>query len=98
MVESFVIFTGRMSGGQEMKKVITTELYYIEVVYNCFICGKSLGLTSFHMQFEKIGCGLLQEAFMSEGSVLLAEREGEIRRDRSWKTPVNIEVLRINQF
>ena len=33
-------------------------------------------LTSFFMQFEKVGCGLLQKAFQSEGSGLLAEREG----------------------
>ena len=31
---------------------------------------------SLRMQFEKIGCGLLQEAFGREGECVLAKREG----------------------
>ena len=34
-------------------------------------------VTSFCMQFEKIGHGLLLEAFWSEGVALIAEREGK---------------------
>ena len=37
-------------------------------------------MTSFCMQFKKIRRGLLQEAFRSEGGVLLAEREGENKK------------------
>ena len=48
------------------------------------------------MHFEKIGRGLLQEAFRSEGggSALLAKRKGEIRKYQSWKMQVNNGVLK----
>ena len=36
-------------------------------------------MTSFRMQYEKIGCGLLQEDFWSEGEYFVGpKREGEI--------------------
>ena len=50
-------------------------------------------MTSFRMEFEKIGRGLLRQAFRSEGSALLAEREGRNKKesvqenaDEHWST------------
>ena len=54
---------------------------------------KCTDVMSFCMQFEKIGSGLLREALRSKGGALLAKREGEIKKYRSWKTEVNLGVL-----
>ena len=71
------------------------------VVYSFFlrklVRQRRTEVTSFCMQFEKIGHGLLWEAFWSEGVALKAEREGEIRKYQSWKTEVNIGVLCVNK-
>ena len=53
------------------------------VVYNCFlrtvVRQSHANVTSFHMQFEKIGCGLLQEAFQSKMECFVSrKRKGEI--------------------
>ena len=45
------------------------------------------------MQFEKIGRGLLREAFWGEGECLVSRKRGEIRKDWSWKTQVNIVYM-----
>ena len=55
------------------------------VVYNWFLSGKvvrqnGIDVTSFCVEFEKVGHGLLQDDFHREGNVLLAEREGENKK------------------
>ena len=47
-------------------------------------------VTLFCMKFEKIGCGLLREAFWGEGGALLAEREGENKKGLVLKNAGNI--------
>ena len=43
-------------------------------------------VTPFHMQFEKIGRGLLWEVFCDEGECLVSQKRGwEIRKDWSLK-------------
>ena len=60
------------------------------VVYNWVFLRKVVrqshtDVTSFCMQFEKIGRGLLWEAFQSEGDCFLPKKRGEIRKDCSGK-------------
>ena len=46
---------------------------------------KHTEVTSFCMQFEKTGCGLLREAFRGRESGLLAEKVGGKEEHHSWK-------------
>ena len=47
------------------------------------------------MQMEKVAHGLLQEAFRGEGECSFSQkRGGQIRKDRSWKTEVNIGAFK----
>ena len=50
-------------------------------------------VTSFCMQFEKWGRGLLQKAFPSEGKSFAGWKRGGKRKYWSWKMEVNIGVL-----
>ena len=54
-----------------------------------------INMTSHFMQLEKVGRGLLREAFWGEGKCYVSlKREGQIRKDRSWKTQVNNKLTR----
>ena len=56
-------------------------------------------VTSFCMQFEKWGRGLLREAFRSKGEWAGGWKlEGEKGEYQSWKTEVNIGVLPENKY
>ena len=49
---------------------------------------------TFH-EVEKEGCGLLREANRGKGEFSVSgKRGGQIRKDRSWKTEVNIGALK----
>ena len=53
-------------------------------------------MTSFFVQFEKVGCGLLREAKWKEGEwAVLVEAKGMKKEYRSWKTEVNTAALTI---
>ena len=55
-------------------------------------------MTSFCVQFEKVGHRLLLEAFRGKGEWAFGwKREGEKRKDQSWKTLVNIGVLAVHK-
>ena len=74
------------------KKVVcvsSIQLLFLQKV----VRQSNTNVASFCMQFDKIGCGLSGV----RGSALFAEREGEIRKDWSWKTELNIEGLRVNK-
>ena len=58
----------------------------------------NIDVTSRFMQLEKVGRGLLREAFGGEGECYLSlKSEGQIRKNRSWKRQVNIETLKVNK-
>ena len=69
------------------------------VVYNCFFAEirqakRHRRDVMFHA-VEKVGPGLLRGAFPGQGECYVSlKREGQIRKDRSWKTQVNIGNLR----
>ena len=50
-------------------------------------------MTSFHMQFEKIGHGLLGEAFQSEGECIVCQKRGGNKKGLVLENAVNIEVI-----
>ena len=56
-------------------------------------------VTSRFIQLEKVGRGLLWEAYQGEGECYVSlKRGGQIRKDRSWKTQVNIGTLFLSMF
>ena len=48
------------------------------------------------MLLEKIGRGILREAFWREGECFVSRKRGEIRKYWSWKIQVNIGVFLVN--
>ena len=51
---------------------------------------------SLSMQLKKVGLGLLPEAFKSEREYFArGKRGGSKRKDRSWKTNVNIGLFKL---
>ena len=60
--------------------------HYIQRSSIQFFCGRSNDKTSFHVQFEKEGCGLLREAFHSKGECVVSQKRGEKGKDLSKKT------------
>ena len=67
---------------RNVKSVSSIQLVFLQKV----VRQSHTNVTSFCMQFEKIGRGLLREAFQSEGEFLVNQKRwGEIKKDRSWK-------------
>ena len=58
------------------------------VVYNCFFSRKvvrqnGIDVTSFCVEFEKVGHGLLRDDFRREGEFVVSRNRGEKRKDWS---------------
>ena len=74
------------------------------VVYNWFFLLKVVrqndtDMKSHFMQLEKVGRGLLRKAFLGEGECYVGlKRGGQIKKDRSGKTQVNIGTLFLSMF
>ena len=58
---------------------VTQEQYTI-VFLRKLVKQRRTDVISFCMQFEKMGCGLLREAFRSEGECFFGQKRGEIRK------------------
>ena len=74
----------------------------VKVVYSCLlqkvVRQNDTVVMSRFMQLEKVGCGLLREAFWGEGECYISfKRRGQIREYRSWKIQVNIGTLKVNK-
>ena len=88
-------FTSRFTNSSQtpwITSVSTEHIHYKVVRQN------DTDMTSHFMQFEKVGRGLLQKAYRGEGECYISlKRVGQIRKDQSWKTQVNIGTLEVNK-
>ena len=76
--------------GRHMKTIVSkqkglfinyvTQEQYTIVFLRKLVKQRRTDVKSFRMQFEKMGCGLLREAFRSEGECFFGQKRGEIRK------------------